>query len=265
MPTFRKTFLAACLVAARCQNANRFRKYGDFREEVWVNPKFLSVTQRREYDDDLFIGEVSDFLNFETFDEIENVLNERLFERSESENVGDALGEVELPRSNLIDALIRARRFLNENPLVVFDADYTTLQVATRPTPDCPVFVASLRQTVWSYNASEGRSPEDYRRLYLWLAIEHLIQCRKNFEEIARQLIRIAKTDKEKRNVYNVSLNQSLSSVALWERSPVEYYPIHVGSLRSLWVKSKEFGVASRVTEIGNELTWRLNSYGEFN
>lgn len=265
MPTFRKTYLTACLVAARCQNANRFRKYGDFREEVWVNPKLIRVGQRRELDDDLYIGEVSDFLDFETFDEIELVLNERLFERSKSDNVGDALGEVELPRPNQTDSLIRARRFLDENPLVVFGADYKTLHVASRPTPDCPVFVSSLRQIIWSYNASEGRSPENYRRLYLWLAIEHLIQCRKNLEEIARQLIKIAKTDKEKRNVYNVSLNQSLSSVALWERSPVEYYPIHVGSLHGLWIKSKEFGVASRVTEIGNELAWRLHSYGESN
>ena len=139
MPTFRKTFLTACLVAARCQNANRFRKYGDFREEIWVNPKHLRVTQRRKYDDDLLIGEVSDFLNYETFDEIEPVVNERLFERFKNADVGDALGEVERPRSNLRDALIRARRFLNENPLVVFDADYATFQVATRPTHDCPI------------------------------------------------------------------------------------------------------------------------------
>lgn len=56
MPTFRKTFLTACLIAARSQNAKRFEIYGDFREEVWVNPKLIRVAQRRETDDYLFTG-----------------------------------------------------------------------------------------------------------------------------------------------------------------------------------------------------------------
>lgn len=265
MPTFRKTFLAACLIAARCQNIKKMFKYGDCREEVWVNPKQIAVFQRKERDDDLLIGEVSELTDVETFDEMESLLNEKLFENSERVDVKDALGEIELPRSNQIDAIIRARRYLNENPRVVFNNDYTSLQIATRPTPDCPIHAAHLRSILWAYNASEGRSPENYRRLYLWTALEHLIQRRRRFEEIARTLVKVAKNDKENRNVYNVSLNITFTSVALWERFPVQYYPICVGSLRSLWVKSKEWGVASRVTEIGNELTWRSNYFEQDN
>lgn len=94
-------------------------------------------------------------------------MNERLFERLEVDNVADALGEIELPRPNQIDSLIRARRFLNENPKIVFDSNFESMQVATRPTPDCPVFVGSLRQAVLAYDASEGTVPEEYRRLYV--------------------------------------------------------------------------------------------------